>query len=86
MSSIHPQRAHVCAVVTVSILAAMFFAGWRLIGIEQHALLGCALAFSAGIFICIALSDLLPEVQFHSPYHLRPSQPRLRIRCQALVQ
>ncbi len=27
---------------------------------------GCVLAFSAGTFICIALSDLLPEVQFHS--------------------
>ena len=25
-----------------------------------------ALAFSAGAFICIALSDLLPEVHFHS--------------------
>jgi zinc and cadmium transporter len=28
-------------------------------------LLACALAFSAGIFLCIALSDLLPELQFH---------------------
>lgn len=27
---------------------------------------GRVLAFSAGTFICIALSDLLPEVQFHS--------------------
>ena len=27
---------------------------------------GCVLAFSAGTFLCIALSDLLPEVQFHS--------------------
>jgi len=27
---------------------------------------GCALAFSAGVFICISLGDLLPEVQFHS--------------------
>jgi zinc and cadmium transporter len=26
---------------------------------------GAVLAFSAGTFICIALSDLLPEVQFH---------------------
>jgi zinc and cadmium transporter len=26
----------------------------------------CALAFSAGTFLCIALSDLLPELQFHS--------------------
>jgi zinc and cadmium transporter len=29
-------------------------------------LLPAALAFSAGAFICIALGDLLPEVQFHS--------------------
>ncbi len=28
--------------------------------------LAYALAFSAGTFICIALSDLLPEVQFHN--------------------
>jgi zinc and cadmium transporter len=27
---------------------------------------GCVLAFSAGTFLCIALSDLLPEVQFHA--------------------
>jgi zinc and cadmium transporter len=29
-------------------------------------IIAAALAFSAGAFICIALSDLLPEVQFHS--------------------
>ena len=29
-------------------------------------LLGGALAFSAGMFICISSSDLLPELQFHS--------------------
>ena len=28
--------------------------------------LAAALAFSAGTFLCIALSDLLPELQFHS--------------------
>ena len=28
--------------------------------------LGCALVFSAGTFLCIAASDLLPELQFHS--------------------
>ena len=36
--------------------------------IEQHlqnAFTGAALAFSAGTFLFIALSDLLPEVQFH---------------------
>lgn len=29
-------------------------------------MVGCALGFSAGFFICIALGDLLPEVAFHS--------------------
>ncbi|MCC7292363.1 MAG: ZIP family metal transporter [Phycisphaerales bacterium] len=32
----------------------------------QSELTGGMLAFSAGTFVCIALSDLLPEVQFHS--------------------
>lgn len=31
----------------------------------QHELTGAALGFSAGTFLFIALSDLLPEVQFH---------------------
>jgi zinc and cadmium transporter len=31
----------------------------------QHQLTGAALAFSAGTFLFIALSDLLPEVHFH---------------------
>ncbi len=29
-------------------------------------LLGTTLAFSAGMFLCIALSDILPELQFHA--------------------
>lgn len=33
---------------------------------SQHAILGYALAFSAGVFLCISLGDLLPEVHFHS--------------------
>jgi zinc and cadmium transporter len=40
------------------------------VGLEQFAawqdyLLGGALAFSAGVFLCISLGDLLPEVHFH---------------------
>ena len=30
------------------------------------ATVGCVLAFAAGAFLCIALSDLLPEIHFHS--------------------
>ena len=37
----------------------------------ETALLPAALAFAAGAFICIALGDLLPEVQFHSHDRLR---------------
>jgi zinc and cadmium transporter len=37
----------------------------------QHQLAGAALAFSAGTFLFIALSDLLPEVQFHRHDRLR---------------
>ena len=33
---------------------------------KMQPLLGFALAFSAGAFLCIALSDLLPELQFHT--------------------
>jgi zinc and cadmium transporter len=47
-------------------LGAVLFA----FGISQFEtsgmLLGYALAFSAGIFLCISLGDLLPEVHFHS--------------------
>ena len=31
-----------------------------------HVFLGGALAFAAGTFVCIAASDLLPELQFHA--------------------
>jgi zinc and cadmium transporter len=31
-----------------------------------HLFLGSALAFAAGTFLCIATSDLLPELQFHA--------------------
>jgi len=33
---------------------------------QQHAAIGSALAFAAGVFLCIALADLLPEVAFHA--------------------
>ena len=35
-------------------------------GAQQAQVVGAALAFSAGVFLCISLGDLLPEVHFHS--------------------
>lgn len=46
--------------------ALLFFFGIDLLGDNRDYLVAAALAFSAGAFICIALSDLLPEVHFHS--------------------
>jgi len=55
-------------------LGAILFA----VGVNQFAdcrdlVLGLALAFSAGIFLCISLGDLLPEVHFHSHDRLKLS-------------
>ena len=38
---------------------------------QQHLVIGCALAFAAGVFLCISLADLLPEVAFHTHDRLR---------------
>ncbi len=45
--------------------AVLFYQGLSSFG-GGGAIVGAALAFSAGVFVCIALSDLLPEVEFHS--------------------
>jgi zinc and cadmium transporter len=46
--------------------AMLFFFGVDVMADGRDHLVAVALAFSAGAFICIALSDLLPEVHFHS--------------------
>lgn len=48
--------------------ALIFFFGVdaKWFGGMDHLIVGCALAFSAGVFLCISLGDLLPELHFHS--------------------
>ena len=41
------------------------FLGVRGLGQWQHIAVGCALGFSAGVFLCVSLADILPEIQFH---------------------
>lgn len=43
----------------------LFALGLSKMGIAQGPLLGAVLALSSGVFLCIALSDVLPELQFH---------------------
>lgn len=46
--------------------AFLFWGGASRWSGDTDVLVGLALAFSAGFFLCIALADLLPEVAFHS--------------------
>ncbi|MEJ0089516.1 MAG: ZIP family metal transporter [Limisphaerales bacterium] len=46
--------------------AALFYLGANHVAESNAVFLGCSLAFCAGTFLCIASSDLLPELQFHS--------------------
>src|SRR5207302_7793679 len=53
---------------------ALFFLGINRLRPESAvAWTAAALAFSAGTFLCIALSDLLPELQFHAHDRLKLS-------------
>ncbi|MFG0334867.1 MAG: ZIP family metal transporter [Maioricimonas sp. JB049] len=49
--------------------AALFVYGVSLSS-DRTLLVGCALAFAAGVFICLALSDLLPEMELHSHHRV----------------
>ncbi len=59
--------------LVVPLGAALFYLGVQRMQTDQHIIVGCALAFSAGNFLCISLSDLLPELQFHSHDRLKLS-------------
>jgi zinc and cadmium transporter len=65
-----PRRKRAAVNIMFSLMcplgALLFYAGVGTVPHEQDFVKGVALAFSAGVFLCISLSDLLPEVQFHS--------------------
>ncbi len=46
--------------------ALCFFAGLEGLAADQHLVLGGVLAFAAGVFLCISLADLMPELELHS--------------------
>jgi len=61
----HRRLANLFFAVLCPLAALLFYAGVDVMS-GDSLLLPAALAFSAGAFMCIALGDLLPEVQFHS--------------------
>ena len=66
----HSQRARTLTNVGFAMLcpvvALASFGGVELLGPEEGTVIGYVLSFAAGAFLCIALSDLLPEIHFHS--------------------
>jgi zinc and cadmium transporter len=75
-NSIHLANAAFAMICPLAAIAAVWGFG-ELLG-HQHAAVGCALAFAAGVFLCIALADLLPEVSFHA-------HDRLGLSCALLL-
>ncbi|WOJ93257.1 ZIP family metal transporter [Congregibacter variabilis] len=60
------MRANLVFALVCPLGALLFYFYATQLGVNGEAVIAAALAFSAGAFVCIALSDLLPEVQFHS--------------------
>jgi zinc and cadmium transporter len=60
------QAVNLAFATVVPLGAAGFYLGTSLVPVAEHLAVGWALAFSAGMFLCIALGDLLPEVEFHA--------------------
>lgn len=57
-------------VVPLGAVLFVTLSGWGVaaspMGWESATAVGAALAFSTGVFLCVSLSDLLPELQFHT--------------------
>jgi zinc and cadmium transporter len=65
--------ANVLFAAVCPIGAMAFYLGSESFGSNEQFVLGATLAFSAGVFLCISLGDLLPELHFHSHDRLKLS-------------
>ncbi|MBI2825712.1 MAG: ZIP family metal transporter [Planctomycetia bacterium] len=59
--------------LAVPVGVLLFLAGVGQAGVAEGQIVGPALAFAAGTFLCISTSDLLPELQFHAHDRLKLS-------------
>ncbi len=62
-----------CFAMMCPLGALLFVFGVSQFTEQQHLVIGCALAFAAGVFLCISLGDLLPELELHSHNRIRLS-------------
>jgi len=72
MGSHEKRRMKVNILYAIIAPLAAWGAYLGLMGAGEHGttIAGIAMAFCAGAFICVALADLMPEVQFHSHHRL----------------
>ena len=63
--------ANLCFALLCPVVALLTFWGVGLLGVTGGVVAGYVLCFAAGAFLCIALSDLLPEIQFHTHDRLK---------------
>ena len=59
------QLVNIGFALTNALGAGIFCLGIQQFIQNQHLVIGLALGFAAGVFVCIALADILPELQFH---------------------
>ena len=71
MRARHVVNVLYAAAVPIGVVLFMFGVGHA--HAPERQILGAALAFSAGTFLCISTSDLLPELQFHAHDRLKLS-------------
>lgn len=60
------HAVNVLFALMIPVGVGLFYLGASQLAENHPEYIGAALAFSAGTFLCIAASDLLPELQFHS--------------------
>ena len=73
-SSLRAQRTVNIVFATMCALGAVgFYLGLERFAEHQQMLVGLALGFAGGVFLCISLADILPEVQFHAHDRLKLS-------------
>ena len=66
-------KVNVMFALVCPVSALLFATGVIFLMDSPDVILGYTLAFSAGIFLCISLGDLLPELHFHSHDRLKLS-------------
>lgn len=65
------KRVNLLYALIAPLAAWLAYLGLMGVGESDSVVTGYAMAFCAGAFICVALADLMPEVQFHAHHRIQ---------------